>query len=258
MPNPKPAKPQKQATPAAESSAAVWFKLYPAKWAAMAMREPDNSKLGERVRRIVLALCEQEPGADAFADEVMQSTAEAMKAAREKAQKAAFARWEKERREREKKGCPSNAQASDGGSDSCSSNAKRKDLRDGELRDGELEELPRPRPKGPPESVSVRESVCMSLGIQDSPELRQETIENLAPDELPVGASNFCQESDPVQAAFAYRKQLHRIGAETFREELSAFVAELDAGGEEPDSRGAAFMSRLKDIEAKQPGVGHE
>lgn len=125
-------------TPAAESSAAVWFKLYPAKWAGLAMREPDNSKLGERVRRIVLALCEQEPGADAFADEVMQSTAEAMKAAREKAQKAAFARWEKERRERKKKGCPSNAQASDGGSDSCPSNAKRRDLE--EERRGDLEE----------------------------------------------------------------------------------------------------------------------
>ena len=117
---------------------------------------------------------------------------------------------------------------------------------------------PKTKPREPGESVSVRESVCMSLGIQDSPELRQETIENLAPDELPVWASNFCQESDPVQAAFAYRKQLHRIGAETFREELSAFVAELDGGGEEPDSRGAAFMSRLKDIEAKQPRAGHE
>ncbi len=106
---------------------------------------------------------------------------------------------------------------------------------------------PKTKPRDPGQSVSVRESVCMSLGIQDSPELRQETIENLAPDELPVWASNFCQESDPVQAAFAYRKQLHRIGVEIFREELSAFVAELDGGGEEPDSRGAAFMSRLKD-----------
>lgn len=138
MTSPRTDKGRRKSTPAAESSAAVWFKLYPAKWAGLAMREPDNSKLGERVRRIVLALCEQEPGADAFADEVMQSTAEAMKAAREKAQKAALARWEKERREREKKGCPSNAQASDGGSDSCPSNAKRRDLE--EQRRGDLEE----------------------------------------------------------------------------------------------------------------------
>lgn len=253
MPNPRNSKSDPN-TPAAESSAAVWFKLYPAKWAAMAMREPDNSKLGERVRRIVLALCEQEPGADAFADEVMQSTAEAMKAAREKAQKAAFARWEKERREREKKGCPSNAQASDGGSDSCSSNARRGELGDGDLRDGELEELPRPRPKGPPESVSV----CDSLGTPNNGRHISGLIEELPHNQLAQWAATYCNEANPVLATFAFKKAIGRIGPEAFREELAAFVQEIEDGGEEPDNRGAAFMSRLKDIEAKQPGVGHE
>lgn len=93
MRKPKSAKPRQQSTAAAEPSAAVWFKLYPAKWAGLAMREPDNSKLGERVRRIVLALCEQEPGADAFADEVMQTTADAMQRYSEAGRKAARARW---------------------------------------------------------------------------------------------------------------------------------------------------------------------
>jgi len=244
-------------TPTAESSAAVWFKLYPAKWAGLAMREPDNSKLGERVRRIVLALCEQEPGADAFADEVMQSTAEAMKAAREKAQKAAFARWEKERREREKKGCPSNAQASDGGNDSCSSNAKREDSGDGDLRDGDLEELPRPRPKRPPESVSV--SVCDSLGTPNNGRHISGLIEELPQNQLAQWAATYCDEADPVRATFAFKKAIGRIGPEAFREELAAFVQEIEAGGEEPDNRGAAFMSRLKAIaEAKQPGASNE
>lgn len=119
------------------------------------------------------------------------------------------------------------------------------DTNDSDVSDGT--HTPKPKPRGPGESVSVRESVCVSLGIKDSPESRQETVESLTPEELPEWATAYCREDDPQQAVRAYRKQLHRIGAETFREELSAFVAELDGGGEEPDSRGAAFMSRLKD-----------
>ena len=104
---------------------AVWFKLFPAKWAGMTMREPDNGKLGERVRRIILALCEQEPGVDAFADAVMQTTIESMLAATDHARKAAEARWGKTKGK-----CPSNARASDGEGGLCSSNATRRDLGD--------------------------------------------------------------------------------------------------------------------------------
>ncbi|GEM_PF-4885405 len=71
----------------------VWYKLYPAQWAGLAMREPDNAKLGERVRRIVLALCERQRGSDAFADAVIQTTAEAMQRYSEAGRKAARARW---------------------------------------------------------------------------------------------------------------------------------------------------------------------
>lgn len=90
-----------------EPSTAVWFKLYPARWAALAMREPDNAKLGERARRIILALCEQKQSADPFADEVMASTAAAMQAASEHARKAAIASWEKRRKGKPPEQCPS-------------------------------------------------------------------------------------------------------------------------------------------------------
>ena len=214
----------------AEPSTAVWFKLYPARWAGLAMREPDNAKLGDRVRNIIIALCEQKPGADSFADEVMHTTAEAMKAASEHARKAAAARWNKS-----KSGYPSNARASDGEVVRCPSNAKRRDLEDEKRRGLSTE----------PKKGTAPESVYKSLGIGNSRGDLKEIIAGLSHDDLPQWAAEYCQEADLVQAVFAYKKAIRTIGPEAFRRELDSFVAEVEAG-EEPDSRGRAFMARIQ------------
>ncbi len=219
----------------AETSRAVWFKYYPARWAALAMREPDNTKLGEKMRRIILALCEQERGADAFADVVMQSTAEAMQAASDHARKAAKARWSKPNKE-----CPSNARASDRGGESCPSNAKRRDLEDEKRGDISTE----PKKGTAPESASVRESVNKSLGIGNSRGDLKGTIACLSHDELPQWAADYCQEADPNYAIRTHKKMIRTIGPEAFRSELDSFVGDVEAG-EEPQIRGRAFTARL-------------
>ncbi len=212
----------------------------------MAMREPDNAKLGERVRRIILALCEQEPGADTFADAVMQSTAESMRAASEHAKKAAEARWEKERQEREKAGCPSNARASDGGSDSCPSNAiYLQDLRDSkDLRDSGEKTRRDEGEKQPRESSRVS-SVLESLESGNALDNLENEIAGLSNDELAQLAVHFCQEGDPAQAFRAYKKAIREIGPESFREELQAFADEVKAGAD-IDSRGATFNAKIQ------------
>ena len=232
---------RRQSHAGGEPSTAVWFKLFPAKWAGLAMREPDNAKLGERVRQIILALCEQKPGADSFADEVMESTAAAMQAASEHARKAAIASWEKRRKGKLPEQCPSNARVSDGDGETCPSNAKRRDLEDEKRGDLSTE----PKKGTAPESVSVRESVYKSLGIGNSRGDLKEIIAGLSHDDLPPWAANYCQEADPNQAIRAHKKAIRTIGPEAFRRELDSFVAEVEAG-EEPDSRGRAFMARIR------------
>jgi len=199
------------------------------------MREPDNAKLGERVRQIILALCEQKPGADSFADEVMESTAAAMQAASEHARKAAIASWEKRRKGKLPEQCPSKARASDGDGETCPSNAKRRDLEDEKRRGLSTE----------PKKGTAPESVYKSLGIGNSRGDLKEIIAGLSHDDLPQWAAEYCQEADLVQAVFAYKKAIRTIGPEAFRRELDSFVAEVEAG-EEPDSRGRAFMARIQ------------
>ena len=75
---------------------AVFFKLYPARWAGLAMRESNDEKLGARMRKIIVALCEQSIGADAFADEVIQTTRDSMRQKSELGRRAAAARWKKD------------------------------------------------------------------------------------------------------------------------------------------------------------------
>ena len=83
---------------------------------------------------------------------------------------------------------------------------------------------------------------------------KYEKIASLQHDTLPGYAANFCKETDPNRAIAAYKKIIGIIGPEAFRTELSAFVGECMAG-EEPKSRGAAFMARLKHQEAAKKGV---
>ncbi len=61
-------------------------------------------------------------------------------------------------------------------------------------------------------------------------------------------AVEFCQEANPRSATSAYRRHLTRIGEDAFRSVLAKFWGEVRSG-EEPRSRGAAFMARLKQEE---------
>ena len=223
-----------------ESSTAVWFKLHPARWAGLAMRESDNAKLGERVRRIILALCEQKPGMDDFADDVMKSTAEAMRAASEHGQKAARARWMKD-----KDGCPSNARASSPAPTGYPSNAKREDSED-ETR-GDLSTDPKPSEPEPPRVVKPGLEIG-NIGRGDT----YDRIEYLrTDDELVNFTADYCGDANRTWAIFGYKAVIAKIGKEAFRSELAAFVGACDAG-EDCRNRGAAFMARLKDaVEAK-------
>lgn len=233
--------------------AAVWFKYFPARWAGLAMREPDNAKLGSRLRGIILALCEQEHGADAFADAVMESTAEAMRAASEHGRKGAAAMWEKRKG---KDGCPSNARASDGHGDGCPSNAKRGDSEDLEdetrgdlLTEKTRGDSPTDLPSGheQPRGASghtrkKKSSVKKSIESGDD-----DSLENLAtlPNELlPDYAVRYCREEDPGRALRVYQEIMARIRPDSFRVELQAFTDEIKAGNE-PDSRAAALVARL-------------
>jgi hypothetical protein len=112
--------------------------------------------------------------------------------------------------------------------------------------------LPEPKKVKAPESVSVRESVYKSLGIGISRGDLKEQIAGLTHEVLPQWTADFCQEADPVQAVFAYKKAIRKIGSEAFRSELGSFAAEVQAG-EEPDSRGKAFMARIQAL-AKAKG----
>ena len=208
----------------------------------MAMREPDNAKLGERVRRIILALCEQEPGADTFADAVMQSTAESMRAASEHARKAAVASWVKRKG---KDGCPSNARASDGGSDSCPSNAiYLQDLGDSDLEDSG-EKTRRDEGKKQPRESSRVSSVLESLKSGTDRGILEDEIAGLSHNELAQLAVRFCQEGNPAQAFHTYAKAIRAIGPESFREELLGFADEVKAGAD-IDSRGASFNAKIQ------------
>ena len=107
------------------SDAAVWYKLYPGKLLALSHHQPDDMVFAKRHRAIALALAMQEEGMDPFSDELIQSTAEAIKAASDHGKKGADGRWKKP-----KEGCPSNARASSREGDGCPSNGIRRDLRD--------------------------------------------------------------------------------------------------------------------------------
>lgn len=61
-------------------------------------------------------------------------------------------------------------------------------------------------------------------------------------------AVEFCNENNPLSARRAFQRQLTRISDAVFRGEFATYWAEIMAG-EEPNSRGAAFMARLKRIE---------
>ena len=233
----------------------VWYKLFPAKWAGVTMREPDNAKLGERVRRIILALCEQELGIDAFADAVIETSTEAMQAATDHARKAAEARWNKTKGK-----CPSNARASDGEGDGCPSNAKRRDS--GDLEDetrgdlltektrGDLPtDLPTDLPSGPeqPREESGHARKRKSSVKKSTESEGGDNNENLAtlPNEsLPGYAVRFCHEEDPDRALRVYQEIMARIRPASFREELQVFTDQIKAGNE-PDSRAAVLVARL-------------
>ena len=105
--------------------------------------------------------------------------------------------------------------------------------------------LPEPKKVKAPESVSVRESVYKSLGIGNSRGGLKEKIACLSHEALPQWAAEYCHEADPNQAIRAHKKAIRTIGPEAFRSELDSFVAEVEAG-EEPDSRGRAFMARIQ------------
>ena len=247
----------------------VWYKLLPAKWAAMAMREPENAKLGERVRRIILALCEQELGADAFADSVIETSTEAMQAASDHARKAAEARWNKT-----KGVCPSNTRASDGNEDGCPSIAKRGDLRDsGDLSTEERRQdlltektrgdlptdLPRRHEQPREESGHARKNISSnkkSIGTGSGGD-DHENLANLPNESLPSYAVRFCHEEDPDRALRMYQEIMARIRPNSFREELQAFTDEIKVGNE-PDSRSEALVARLmkKIAERKKQKTG--
>ena len=236
----------KQSHAGGDASTAVWFKLYPGKLLALSHHEPDDMKFAKRHREIALALAMQEEGMDSFADELMQSTAESMRAASEHARKAAEARWEKERQERERAGCPSNARASDGKGDSCPSNAiYLQDLEDSEdLRDSG-EKTRRDEGKKQPRESSRVSSVLESLETGNALEYQEDEIAGLSSDELAKLAVRYCQEGDPAQAFRAYKKAIREIGPESFREELQAFASEVKAGAD-IDSRGATFNAKIQ------------
>jgi hypothetical protein len=111
--------------------------------------------------------------------------------------------------------------------------------------DRPTDRLPEPKKGTVPESVSVRESVYKSLGIGNSRGGLKEKIAGLSHEALSQWATAYCQEADPNQAIRAHKKAIRTIGPEAFRRELDSFVAEVEAG-EEPDSRGRAFMARIR------------
>lgn len=239
---------------------AVWFKYFPARWAALAMREQDDARLGTRLRGIILALCEQEQGADPFADAVMQSTAEAMRAASEHARKAAIASWEKRRG---KGVCPSNARASDGEGNGCPSNAKRRDSGDSEDVEDETRgdsltektrgdlptDLPTDLPSGheQPREESGRarkKKPSIKKSTKSEGGDNNENLATLPNESLPSYAVRFCHEENPESALRVYQEIMARIRPDSFREELQAFTDEIEAG-KEPDSRAEALVARL-------------
>jgi len=75
----------------------------------------------------------------------------------------------------------------------------------------------------------------------------KEEIACLLDEQLPAWAVGFCEEDNPPRAMNAYRKRIREIGPEAFRSELTAFVAEIEAG-EAVNNRGAAFTKRLLDL----------
>lgn len=75
-----------------------------------------------------------------------------------------------------------------------------------------------------------------------------EYIAALRHDELADYAAEYCHESKEPRTIAAFKKVMNIIGPEAFRSELATFVGECTAG-EEPRSRGAAFMARLKSTE---------
>lgn len=235
MSKPKPAKPRQQSTPAAtqqpyQKTGGDWVRLEKSKLAFYQIGLNTDRDKARFLDSFTAGLVLGKLGLNALADDCLTEAA----AYREQASRAG-------KRGRQKQ------LAQSGGPPATPGHPRPDDTNDtNDTNDSDGTHRPKPKPRKPGESVSVWESVCMSLGTQDSPALRQDAIENMPPDELPEWATAFCREDDPQQAVRAFRNQLNRIKPETFREELSAFVAELDAGGEEPDSRGAAFMSRLK------------
>jgi len=102
---------------------------------------------------------------------------------------------------------------------------------------------PKPKEPEPPRDGRVGVHIGEVLGAGNGD--KYETIANLTHDELPDYAARFCQEADPNRAISAYKRMIGLVGPEAFRREMSSFAGEVTSG-EEPESRGAAFMARLK------------
>lgn len=120
-------------------------------------------------------------------------------------------------------------------------------------------ELPRmsTEPKKEPEQPRVGNPVLEIGKIIGCGRDRREHIACLSHEALPGYAATFCKEADPNWAVATYKKAIRVIGPEAFRAELDTFVAEVEAG-EEPESRGKAFTSRLNArVESKPATSGN-
>ena len=185
----------------------------------MGVSVQDDLALGLRWRKILIGIASGESGHDPLADRALREALERMAHGR----KGAEGRWRRDNSP-DQSPCPSNARA----------------MPIERETETEKREILKPKPKKEPDSVS--DSVERSSLESEQPEAGKEEAWS-APNPWEF-AARFCGQGGDKFTRNTFAKRCGEVGDQAFREELHAFMAEIEAG-ESVANRGKAFTARL-------------
>ena len=191
----------------------------------MGLAEQNDRALGRRVRKIIIGVTSGESGHDPLADRALHEALERMAHGR----KGADARWRRNDLA-ERPVCPSITR----GMPTETKTEKRKILK--------------PNPKKGADSVSDSVSGNGSFLESEQPEEGKDAV--FAHPEPWKLAAAFCGQGGDKFTLNTFSKRYGEVGDREFRQELHAFMSEIEAG-EKVNHMGRAFTSRLTRLRAQ-------
>lgn len=228
-----------------------WYRLSPARMLVELMETPDAAEWRARSERIARALAMPQRGLDPWADAMLDEAEAKVEAAKARTQKA---------REAKRKPVTALSQSCDRVVTSDKTNKRTNEQTNrrtiypdpespspaaGAAGGAESESDRGKKGDGQPDAAGGAAEKAHWDELAKGGESVAEMVAGCSDGELPGLALWFCMEEGNDLARKIYRGTIRRAGAAAFRQELAEFVSEVSAG-EEPDSRGKAFMARAR------------